>query len=407
MTLRNSKKLCSHRSSYATCATASTASTASPAFALRFKSAAAAAALLVPLFLCSGNASAEPLFKAASDTPISIIAQGSFAAGGSVVTPQKDAPAYDPYKPSATSQTLHGDHAYVTYQIPADAKPVSLVFLHGAGQFSKTWDTTPDGRDGFRNIFLRKHFPVYLMDQPRRGAAGRASVAGKIDAAPDEGFWFGQFRMGLWPNFYEGTQFPTDEASLNQFYRQMTPNTAPYSAEVASDAVVETLKEAGKKSGTAVLVTHSQGGGIGWLAGIKAPDNAIRAIVSYEPGSGFPFPEGEVPAPIENSSFFGAFKANAVPLEKFLKLTKYPIVIYYGDYIPRVRTDNPHTDYWRAAAEMADHWAAAVNRHGGNARVVRLPEAGLKGNTHFPFAEKNNAVVAELLETWLEKEVLK
>lgn len=407
MTLRNSIKLCSHRSSYATCATASTASTASPAFALRFKSAAAAAALLVPLFLCSGNASAEPLFKTASDTPISIIAQGSFAAGGSVVTPQKDAPAYDPYKPAAASQTLHGDHAYVTYQIPASAKPVSLVFLHGAGQFSKTWDTTPDGRDGFRNIFLRKHFPVYLMDQPRRGAAGRASVAGKIDAAPDEGFWFGQFRMGLWPNFYEGTQFPTDEASLNQFYRQMTPNTAPYSAEVASDAVVETIKEAGKKSGTAVLVTHSQGGGIGWLAGIKAPDNAIRAIVSYEPGSGFPFPEGEVPAPIENSSFFGAFKANAVPLEKFLKLTKYPIVIYYGDYIPRVRTDNPHTDYWRAAAEMADHWAAAVNRHGGNAKVVRLPEAGLKGNTHFPFAEKNNAVVAELLETWLEKEVLK
>lgn len=255
----------------------------------------------------------------------------------------------------------------MTYQIPADAKPVSLVFLHGAGQFSKTRDTTPDGRDGFRNIFLRKHYPVYLMDQPRNGAAGRATVAGKIDASPDEGFWFGQFRMGLWPNFYEGTQFPTDAASLNQFYRQMTPNTAPYSAEVAADAVVETLKEAGSKSGTAVLITHSQGGGIGWLAGIKAPNNAIRAIVSYEPGSGFPFPEGEVPAPIDNASFFGAFKANAVPPDKFLKLTKYPIVIYYGDYIPREATENPHTDYWRAAAEMDDYWAAAVNRHGGNA----------------------------------------
>ena len=47
---------------------------------------------------------------------------------------------------------------------------------HGAGQFSKTWEITADGRDGFQNILLRRHFSTYLIDQPRRGGAGRSIV---------------------------------------------------------------------------------------------------------------------------------------------------------------------------------------------------------------------------------------
>ena len=48
--------------------------------------------------------------------------------------------------------------------------------LHGAGQFSRTWETTPDGREGFQNLFLRREFSTYLVDQPRRGDAGRGMV---------------------------------------------------------------------------------------------------------------------------------------------------------------------------------------------------------------------------------------
>jgi hypothetical protein len=48
---------------------------------------------------------------------------------------------------------------------------------HGAGQFSKTWETMPDGHEGFQNIFLRRHFSTYLIDQPRRGDAGRSTFA--------------------------------------------------------------------------------------------------------------------------------------------------------------------------------------------------------------------------------------
>ena len=68
--------------------------------------------------------------------------QGSFAVGGTVLT-------------DSLGHKYHGDHAYVFYQKPVDARKYPLVFAHGVGQFSKTWETTPDGREGFQNIFLR------------------------------------------------------------------------------------------------------------------------------------------------------------------------------------------------------------------------------------------------------------
>ena len=355
--------------------------------ALRATRAAFAVAALVASL--AGTASAM--------TPLTIVDQGSFAAGGTVVEART---AYDPKHPTPEGQTLHGDHAFVSYQIPENRRTYPLVMLHGAGQFSKTWDTTPDDRDGYRNIFLGKGYPVYLVDQPRRGGAGRSTAPGEIKARPDEGFWFGQFRMGLWPQFNAGSQFPQDAAALDQFFRQMTPDTAPYDAEVNARA----LSAVFERSGDGVLLTHSQGCGIGWLVGMKS--DRIRGIAAYEPGSGFPFPKGEMPAPIENASFFGPFRAMEVDAREFMKLTRFPIVIYYGDFIPKTPTDHPHNDYWRAARQMAQAFVDTVNRRGGDARVVELPEAGLKGNNHFPFAERNNREVADLLDAWLAEKGL-
>ena len=81
---------------------------------------------------------------------------------------------------------------------------------HGAGQFSKTWETTPDGREGFQNIFLRRGFSPYLIDQPRRGEAGRSMVETTVKPTPDEQLWFNQFRVGIWPNYFDGVQFSRD-----------------------------------------------------------------------------------------------------------------------------------------------------------------------------------------------------
>lgn len=66
----------------------------------------------------------------------------------------------------------------------------------------------------------------------------------------------------------------------------------------------------------------------------------------------FVFSEGESPTPLQNSS--GPLNADEIDKNDFLKLTKTPIIIYYGDYIPEQPSDNPGADGWRTRLEMAD-----------------------------------------------------
>lgn len=349
-------------------------------------------ALLFSLVASSSLAIAAP---ADQSKPLVIQEQGSFAVGGTVVT---NPGTFDPIKMSPEGQTLHGDHARVFYQVPVNARKLPLVMWHGFGQFSKTWETTPDGREGYQNIFLRRGFGVYVLDQPRRGNAGRGTQPATIKVEPDEQKWFGIFRLGIWPDFFRGVQFSKDPQALDQYFRQMTPDTGPIDIAVNSDAVAALFH----KIGPGILVTHSHSGGMGWATVLKS--DKIRAVVSYEPGSNFIFPEGELPPPMPSSG--GTLTASSVPLADFIKLTKIPIIIYYGDNIPAKPTENPGQDQWRVRLAMAKLWAKAVNRHGGDATVVHLPEIGIDGNTHFPFSDLNNLKIADLMEDFLQKKGL-
>jgi hypothetical protein len=327
--------------------------------------------------------------------PLLIQEQGSFAIGGTVLTtPGK----YDPIIRSPSGQTFHGDHAYVFYQVPVHARKLPLVLWHGIGQFSKTWETTPDGREGFQNIFLRRGFAIYLVDQPRRGHAGRSTLPAMIKPKPDEQDWFGTFRLGIWPDFFPDVQFSRDPEALNQYLRQITPDTGPLDPILNSEAVTALFE----KIGPGILVTHSHAGGMGWRVATKT--SKVRAIVSYEPGSGFVFPEGEVPSAMPSAG--GTLEATGVLLSDFMALTKIPIVIFYGDNIPSQPTANPGQDGWRVRLAMARLWRDAVNRRGGDVTVVHLPEQGIRGNTHFPFSDLNNIQIADELSTFLSAKKL-
>ena len=321
--------------------------------------------------------------------------QGSFAVGGTVITRPG---TFDSVKKGPEGQTFRGDHAYVFYQVPVNARKLPLVLWHGFGQFSKTWETTPDGREGYQNIFLRRNFAVYVLDQPRRGRAGRSTLPATITPTPDEPEWFETFRIGVWPNYFPGVQFSRDPQALNQYFRQITPDTGPFDLGVNSDAVAALFD----KIGPGVLVTHSHSGGQGWRTAIKSRN--VRAIVSYEPGSNFVFPDGEVPPPMPSS--FGALEAVGTPLSEFMLLTKIPIIIFYGDNIPSTPSPLPGRDGWRPRLAMARLWADAVNRRGGDVTVVHLPEVGIRGNTHFPFSDLNNLEVADLMSKFLERKGL-
>lgn len=59
-----------------------------------------------------------------ASAPLVVEEQGSFAVGGSVV---RNAGTFDASKPGPEGQTLHGDHAYVFYQVPVNPRRLPLV----------------------------------------------------------------------------------------------------------------------------------------------------------------------------------------------------------------------------------------------------------------------------------------
>lgn len=325
-----------------------------------------------------------------SSESLHIAQQGSFAVGGTVL---REPGTYDPCTQAVAGQTLHGDHAHVFFQVPTERRGLPLVMLHGGGQFSKTWQTTPDGREGFQNLFLRHGHPVYLVDQPRRAGAGLSTLPVDLIPKADNQRLFDHFRLGVWPDFFPGVQFSQDSEALNQYFRQITPDTGPFDLDVISNAMSALFD----KIGPSVLFTHSQGGGPGWLTAMK--NATVRGIVCFEPGSNFFFPHGEVPAPMACAT--SPLEAFGVAEEAFDQLTKIPILVIYGDNIPSNPVSQKGLDHWRVRLSMAKRWEEAVNRRGGDAKVVHLPALGITGNTHFPFSDLNSLQVADLVADFL------
>ena len=329
------------------------------------------------------------------ESAIVLETQGSFAFGGTVIT-------------GDNGDTFHGDHGYVQFQIPQDARQYPLVMWHGGGQFSKTYETTPDGRDGYQNIFLRKGFPIYIVDQPGRGRAGRSTAGTTIpEGVPGEANLFTIFRLGIWtppdpPMFFPGVQFADDPDTMNQYFRQVTPDTGSAGggvtgvgrgATLATDAVAALFDAIGP----AVLITHSASGVLGWQTALKSEN--VKAIISYEP-TVFVAPAGE-PSPPP-----GFAPAVPVPSTEFEKLTEIPIQIVFGDNIATELSGIFGIDLWVRSVPAAESFVKTVNAHGGDAELLQLPDVGVLGNTHFPFSDLNNVEVADLLADYLAEKGL-
>lgn len=325
-----------------------------------------------------------------------IASQGSFAVGGKVLT----APgAFDPYPiyPGPSGQTLHGDHAYVQYQIPPDARRFPLVMLHGGSTFGKTWESTFDGRDGYQSIFLRRGYPVYIVDRPRSGRAGKMTEGAAFEARFSEQATFCVWRIGVWPQYFPNVQVPRDGEFLNQLFRSQFPTLGPRNHQLTVDA----LSALFARIGPSVLVTHSFGGIQGWLTALESTN--IVGIVAYEPTQ-FVYPAGELPAPITSADAMVASITEdlGVAPEQFSRLAKIPIQIVYGDNVPVEPSRHGGLDLWRVSVPKAKQFVAALRRHGGDAEVLELPSIGLQGNTHCPFSDLNNIAVADAMEHWLD-----
>ena len=151
-----------------------------------------------------------------------------------------------------------------------------------------------------------------------------------------------------------------------------------------------------------ILITHSADGYPGWVVAME--NKNVKAVASFEPG-GFVFSEDEVPELI--SSLMVTSKGIPVKADDFNKLTKIPIFLYFGDYIPEEPSKNLGDENWRVRLHMARKFVETINRHGRNATLVELPKIGIHSNTHFLMQDLNNDKIADLLNEWLIKNNLK
>ena len=230
------------------------------------------------------------------------------------------------------------------------------------GQSGRSWESTPDGREGFQALLTRRDWPLYIIDQPRRGRAGytasaRDDASAHPTSASERGVW-NAFRNGIWvpgqkASLYPGVRFPSTSAAIDQFFRQQTFNTGQEARTTEYlTSMGNTAAALLRQTGPAVLVTHSNSGKYGWFTAMAS--GAVKAIVAYEPGQ-FVFPEGETARdiPFKNALANEMLQPIKVSSESFRKLTRMPILIIYGDNIATEPSDIFNVDVWRIASTRA------------------------------------------------------
>ena len=65
------------------------------------------------------------------------------------------------------------EQMYVQYFLPKNKKgKLPLLLWHGGGLTGVTYESTPDGREGWTNFFIRKGWDTYVSDAVERGRSG-------------------------------------------------------------------------------------------------------------------------------------------------------------------------------------------------------------------------------------------
>lgn len=317
-------------------------------------------------------------------SPLVIKEQGSFFVGGESKTVSQ--PAAGPI-PAQTGE-ITVNQMYVQYQIPMKGdQHVPVVMVHGCCLSSKTWETTPDGRMGWRQYFERHDRSVYLADQVARARSGfdptpfadvrdgkvpAARMPGILDATHEVAWTV--FRFGpRYGQAFADEQFPIQ--SVGELYKQMIPDL---NSELPTPNPTWTQMAAlGVKLHGAVLMGHSESGFFPEEAALIDP-SGIKGIISIE------------------------MPCRALSPAEIQKLAKIPSLFVFGDHLADV-SGGPVN--WQQSLDGCKALVEQLQKAGGDATMMHLPEMGIKGNSHMLMQDRNSDQVADLVIAWLDRHV--
>ncbi|KAI0134657.1 Alpha/Beta hydrolase protein [Xylariales sp. AK1849] len=327
---------------------------------------------------------------------------------------------------NTSSGTLHQNQMYVEKLSPPRVlRQYPIVFLHGGCQDGTNFLNKPDGGKGWASWFLEQGYEVYIVDETARGRSpwnptgGFAMTTFSTDTISSR--FTAVQSSTLWPQAKLHTQWPGSgiqgDAIFDAYYQSVIQGIADGTEQERA------MQEAGSalldKIGPSILITHSQGGLYGWALADARPEK-IKGLIQIEP-KGPPFQEAifstefsrpwgltsipltftptptnaSVPLATQvipsESSDLTSCMVQAEPARKLPNIAKVPILIDTGEA-------SYHATY--------DHcFILFLNQAGVKAEHLELGKAGIHGNAHLQFLEKNSDQIAAKLNDWIERTV--
>jgi len=372
--------------------------------------AAMLAAALFPALTCSIAAGAEE--------PLAIAKQGYFFVGGK-------------YETAGDKKVMHGQ-IYVEYQVPRKrTQPWPLVIVPGAAQTATNFDGTADGREGWREFFLRRGYTVFIVEQPGRARSSYEPAIDGTQAYPQvrnvEQRFTAPEKFNLWPQARAHTQWPgtglAGDAVFDQFFASQVPfvNKPDVIQALNRDALAALVD----KIGPIILMTHSQSGAYGWEAVDQRPQ-LVKALIQVEPSAppvhdmdlvgapdwfhdgaatrswgltAIPITYSPPAAAASELAFEQQEKADGPDLAKcwlqkapartLPNLQKLPIAIVTGEA-------SFHAPYEHCVVKF-------LEQAGVHPTWLNLAALGIHGNGHMMMLEKNSDQIADVIERWLRK----
>jgi pimeloyl-ACP methyl ester carboxylesterase len=323
-----------------------------------------------------------------SDTPLILKAQGSFFVGGEKVE-QTQGELGD----LGPGGHITVNQMYVRYMVPqgGDGNP-PVVMVHGATLTGKSWETTPDGRMGWDEYFVRRGHPVYVPDQVGRGRSGfNQAVFNNVRTGSMPGAslprWLRFSDEGVWPNFRFGlkagqpfpdTQFPVTAA--DELSKQGVPDVS-FGGVPTPNPTLKALSDLAAHLNGAVLMGHSQSGSFPLAAALLNPA-AMKGLVLVEPGT----------CPANYTA------------EQIATLAKVPVLVVFGDYRD-TPTGISALPSWQTRFEACQAMIGRIKEAGGQAQMLSPAEIGTRGNSHMIMQDKNNLQIADLILKWIDEHV--
>jgi pimeloyl-ACP methyl ester carboxylesterase len=379
--------------------------------------AAAAAVLCVAT---SGHAAPYPPADQ-NRPPLVLKSHGIFWAGGNIVkrTQTGTENAGDRKGLPFTEQEISVGQAYVEYFIPqrlrAGKATLPIVLVPGGTLIGAHFLTTPDGREGWADYFIRRGFPVYIVDPPGRGRAGfdpdafnnvRGGSAPPATqpriGAWDSSAWL-EWNAGPLPAPAHGAHDPScigndarDPAAPSVYCNgDLMPALDPEGYQHWLGALVPEVPVAGglepgiaaalERIGPAIYIGHSAAGTMGGELANERPQ-LFRAVIGIEP-------QGDCMLP---------------PTAALEGIAKVPTLSIHGiNQVGRPDTGPCLGTYRKIVEAGGDASYVSLPRLPRSPLFDRIPQLGIWGNDHIMMWDTNSDDIAGVLLDWIERHVEK